>query len=44
MVKAMPSDGPKGQTMVELQRLLYSLDAILRLHFAQEEEIYQNLA
>jgi len=44
MVKAMPSDGPKGQTVGELQRLLYSLDAILRLHFAQEEEIYQNLA
>jgi hypothetical protein len=27
----------------DLQRLLYSLDAILRLHFAQEEEIYHLL-
>lgn len=28
---------------VELQRTLYVLDAILRMHFAQEEEIFQNL-
>ncbi len=28
----------------ELQRILHALDAILRLHFAQEEEIYQSLA
>jgi cation transport ATPase len=28
----------------ETQRVLYSLDAILRLHFAQEEEIYHALA
>ncbi len=28
----------------ELQRTLHALDAILRLHFLQEEEIYQNLA
>lgn len=28
----------------ELQRLLHALDAILRLHFAQEEEIYQSLS
>lgn len=28
----------------DLQRILYSLDAILRLHFAQEEEIYSALA
>ena len=29
---------------IELQRTLYVLDAILRMHFAQEEEIFQNLA
>jgi len=28
----------------EAQRTLYALDAILRLHFAQEEEIYHGLA
>lgn len=28
----------------ELQRALYALDTILRLHFAQEEELYHNLA
>ena len=28
----------------EVQRILYSLDAILRLHFAQEEELYLALS
>jgi len=32
------------QALHELQRLLHALEAILRLHFAQEEEIYQSLA
>jgi len=27
-----------------LQRVLYGLEAILRLHFAQEEEIYHDVA
>ena len=31
-------------TRRELQRLLYALDTVLRLHFAQEEEIYQSLS
>lgn len=31
-------------TLHELQRLLHALDAILRLHFAQEEEVYQSLS
>jgi heavy metal translocating P-type ATPase len=30
--------------LAELRRTLYALDAILRLHFAQEEEIYHGLA
>lgn len=30
--------------LLELQRILHALDAILRLHFAQEEEIYQSVA
>lgn len=44
IIKAIPPDrSPKAETITELQRVLYGLDAILRLHFAQEEEIYQNL-
>jgi heavy metal translocating P-type ATPase len=30
--------------VIEARRLLYALDAILRLHFAQEEELYAALA
>jgi len=33
-----------GLQLRELQRTLHALDAILRMHFAQEEELYQNLA
>jgi soluble P-type ATPase/iron-sulfur cluster repair protein YtfE (RIC family) len=36
--------GPDPATVVELQRVLYGLDAVLRLHFAQEDEIYHTLA
>ncbi|MDE2256380.1 MAG: heavy metal translocating P-type ATPase [Xanthomonadaceae bacterium] len=35
---------PDAGALRDLQRILYALDAILRLHFAQEEEIYQSLA
>ena len=37
-------DGLDPATLRESQRTLYALDAILRLHFAQEEEIYHGLA
>jgi heavy metal translocating P-type ATPase len=40
----MPPKGPDSAVLRELQRILYGLDAILRLHFAQEEEIYHALA
>jgi heavy metal translocating P-type ATPase len=36
----LPPDGPSPEDRVELRRLLYGLHAILRLHFAQEEELY----
>jgi len=37
-------EGPLQEVEVaELRRLLYSLSAILRLHFAQEEEIFQSI-
>jgi hypothetical protein len=40
----LPPEGPDPAAVRDLQRLLYGLDAILRLHFAQEEEIYHSLA
>ena len=40
----LPPQGPDAATIGEIQRILHGLDAILRLHFAQEEEIYHNLA
>jgi Hemerythrin HHE cation binding domain len=33
-------DGPTSEDIRELRRILYGLDAILRLHFAQENESY----
>lgn len=44
LISGLPPQGPDPGTLRELQRALYALDAILRLHFAQEEEIYQSLA
>jgi cation transport ATPase len=35
---------PEAAILQDVQRTLYALDAILRLHFAQEEEIYQSLS
>jgi heavy metal translocating P-type ATPase len=36
----LPEDGPTPDDLVDLRRVLYGLYAILRLHFAQEEEAY----
>ena len=35
-----PAEGPTSDDLVDLRRVLYGLHAILRLHFAQEEEAY----
>ncbi len=35
--------GPEPTDWLDLRRLLYGLDAILRLHWAQEEELYDSL-
>ncbi len=43
MVKELPPDGPTGADLLELRKILYGLHAILRLHFAQEEESYFSL-
>ena len=40
----LPAEGPDPAMVQELQRNLYGLEAILRLHFAQEDEIYHALA
>jgi hypothetical protein len=40
----LPSEDDGGSSLPELRKTLYALDAILRLHFAQEEEIYHALS
>ena len=44
LIQGLPARDPDPGALQDLQRTLYALDAILRLHFAQEEEIYQSLA
>lgn len=39
----IPTDGPDSHDIQELRRVLYGLYAILRLHFAQEDEGYLSL-
>ena len=40
MVGELPEEGPAPEDLNDLRRVLYGLDAILRLHMAQEEELY----
>ena len=40
LLDQMPEEGPTADDMTDLRRVLYGLYAILRLHFAQEEEAY----
>jgi heavy metal translocating P-type ATPase len=44
VVDDLPTDGPGPEDLMDLRRLLYGLHAVLRLHFAQEEEVYAWLA
>jgi heavy metal translocating P-type ATPase len=44
MANDLPPAGPDPATLSEIQRVLHGLDAILRLHFAQEDELYHTLA
>jgi soluble P-type ATPase/iron-sulfur cluster repair protein YtfE (RIC family) len=44
LVEELPDDGPTPEDLMDLRRVLYGLHAILRLHFAQEEEAYAWLA
>ena len=40
LVAEVPPEGPGPEDLTDLRRVLYGLDAILRLHMAQEEELY----
>ena len=40
LVRELPEIGPGPEDLTDLRRLLYGLDAILRLHMAQEEELF----
>ena len=40
LVREVPPEGPGPEDLTDLRRVLYGLDAILRLHMAQEEELY----
>lgn len=43
MTADIPSGGPDADSVREFQRLLYGLDAIVRLHCAQEDELFHAL-
>ena len=43
LVADIPEEGPAPEDLNDLRRVLYGLDAILRLHMAQEEELYMAL-
>ena len=42
-VRDLPSDGLAGDDLTDIRRLLYGLEAILRLHQAQEEDLYGSI-
>jgi len=44
LLEDLPPEGPELEDLVNLRRVLYGLHAILRLHFAQEEEAYSWLS
>lgn len=44
MVADLPPEGPGPEALNEFRHVLYGLDAVLRLHFAQEDELYHSLA
>ncbi len=43
LVADLPPEGPSSDDRTDLQRLLYGLEAILRLHQAQEEDLYLSI-
>jgi heavy metal translocating P-type ATPase len=43
LVEDLPESGPSPADLRDLRRVLYGLHAVLRLHFAQEDESYLSL-
>lgn len=43
LVEELPEAGPSEADLRDLRRVLYGLHAVLRLHFAQEDESYLSL-
>jgi heavy metal translocating P-type ATPase len=43
LVEELPDTGPTAADLRDLRRVLYGLHAVLRLHFAQEDEAYLSL-
>ena len=43
LVRDLPAEGPSVSDRTDLQRLMYGLEAILRLHQAQEEDLYLSI-
>jgi heavy metal translocating P-type ATPase len=43
LIEELPEDGPTLADLRDLRRVLYGLYAVLRLHFAQEDESYLSL-
>ncbi len=43
VIAGIDAEGPSEDQVIELRRLLYGLHAILRLHFAEEDESYLSL-
>jgi len=44
MLDTLPQEPLSAMELSEFRRLLYSLEALLRLNFAQEEEVFQTVA
>jgi heavy metal translocating P-type ATPase len=44
LVAELPQDGPEEADLPELRRTLYGLEAVLRLHILQEDELYDSVA
>lgn len=43
LIRDLPPEGPDVEDRTDLQRVLYGLEAILRLHQAQEEDLYLSI-
>jgi heavy metal translocating P-type ATPase len=44
LIGELPQAGPDPHDLPDIRRLLYGLHAVLQLHFAQEEELYQSVS